>query len=161
MRLHTLAVGSAVTVLALSGLAASTASATPADRHHGRNRSRRLHLDGPLVARADGIKLKINEDATVRNLYLDLRAGRPIRVGTSIRASSSPWSSPGRSTRKLGAGRRRRTPPARPSPSRTAFRPQPRRTAPAVLEITADLPELTSTEDFRQDRDKPKCRSRS
>ncbi len=30
MRLHTLAVGSAVTVLALSGLAASTASATPA-----------------------------------------------------------------------------------------------------------------------------------
>ena len=33
MRLHTLAVGSAVTVLALSGLVASTASATPASRH--------------------------------------------------------------------------------------------------------------------------------
>ncbi len=74
MRLHTLAVGSAVTVLALSGLAASTASATPAT---GTSRTDFVDytLAGPVVARADGIKLKINQDATVRTATLTYEVG--------------------------------------------------------------------------------------
>ena len=98
MRLHTLAVGSAVTVLALSGLAASTASATPATG------SVTTHPVTPPTAlwpvrsrrRRTEIKLKINDDATVRNFTLTYGPGGQPRAGTSIRASCSLWSSPGR-----------------------------------------------------------------
>ena len=74
MRLPTLAVGSAVTILALSGLVASTASATP-----GTGTTRTDFVDGilagPDVAKADGIKLKNRQDATVRTFTLTYAVG--------------------------------------------------------------------------------------
>ena len=157
MRLHTLAVGSAVTILALSGLVASTASATPA-----KGISRTEFVDGilkPDVVRADGIKLKTKQDSTVRTFTLTYDVGGESgwheHPGIVIAVVKS-----GAVDRKLGCERAERFTEGQ------AFTEVGRHfvsnpgDVPAVLEITAIFPTDTK-EEFRHDLDKPKCRSRS
>jgi len=160
MRLHTLAVGSAVTVFALSGLAASTASATPATGSVTTNPSTppTALLAGPLKAKADGVSLKINDDATVR--YFDLTYGpgatsgwhkhpgivlAVVKSGTVTRKSKCERTetfTAGQAFTEVGAH----------------FVRNPG-TEPAVLGITQILP--ADAPAFRVDIERPKCHRRS
>jgi len=158
MRVHTLAVASAVTVLALSGLAASSASATP-----GSGTSRTDFVDYALaergVARGDGIKLKNRDEATVRTFTLTYAVG-----------GESGWHEhPGIVLALVKSGTVERQLGCRKAVAYTkgdAFTESGLHfvrnsgTEPAVLEITAIFPAGTD-EEFRQDRDEPKCRSHS
>ena len=157
MRLPTLAVGSAVTILALSGLAASTASATPAT-----GTSRTEFVDGilkPGVVRADGIKLKTKEDSTVRTFTLTYDVGGESgwheHPGIVIAVVKS-----GVVDRKLGCKRAERFTAGQAFTEVGPHFVSNPGNVPAVLEITAIFP-TDLTDEFRRDLDKPKCHSRS
>jgi len=157
MRLPTLAVGSAVAILALSGLAASTASATPAT-----GTSRTEFVDGTLkpgMVRADGIKLKAKEDSTVRTFTLTYdvggQSGWHEHPGIVIAVVKS-----GAVDRKLGCKRAERFTTGQAFTEVGPHLVSNPGGVPAVLEITAIFP-TELTEEFRHDLEKPKCRSRS
>jgi quercetin dioxygenase-like cupin family protein len=160
MRLHTLAVGSAVTVLALSGLAASTASATPATGSVTTNPTTPLkaRLAGPLKAKADGVSLKIKEDATVRHFDLTYGPG----------ATSGWHEHPGIVLAVVKSGTVTRKTKCEPTETFTVgqaftevgahFVRNPG-TEPAVLGITQILP--ADAPAFRVDLERPKCHRHS
>lgn len=172
MRLHTLAVGAAVTVLAASGLGGSIAAATPATGPATSTVPTPVPapatLDGPLTAKSDGIKLKISKDALVRNFNLTYPVG-----------SASGWHShPGIVLAVVKSGTVvRKLPCEKPEvftagDAFTEAGPHFVRNyyevgstdpdaQPAVLIITQLLPAGTPANEFRGDEPKPKCRSHS
>lgn len=156
MRLPTLAVGSAVAILALSGLVASTASATPAT---GTTRTDFVDgiLAGPDVARADGIKLKNRQDSTVRTFTLTYAVGGESgwheHPGIVIAVVKS-----GTVDRKSGCHRAERFTAGQAFTEVGPHFVSNPGDVPAVLEITAIFPTDTE-EEFREDLPKPRCRS--
>ena len=160
MRLPTLAVGSAVTVLALSGLVASTASATPPvnPTPPSPNPPPEAILAGPLTARADGIKLKIRDDAVVRNFTLTYLPGansgwhaHPGIVLAVVKEGTVYQKLPCQRAKKFTVGQ-----------AFTEAGPhfvENRGEVNAELIITQIAPAGTVGPEFREDLPKPRCRS--
>jgi len=160
MRLPTLAVGSAVTVLALSGLVASTASATPPvyPTAPSPNPPPEATLAGPLTAKADGIKLKIRDDAVVRNFNLTYVPGansgwhaHPGIVLAVVKAGTVYQKLPCQRAKKFTVGQ-----------AFTEAGPhfvENRGEVNAELIITQIAPAGTVGPEFREDLPKPRCRS--
>jgi len=160
MRLHTLAVGAAVTVLALSGLVASTASATSPTGTVTTNPSDPLEatLKGSLKAKADGITLKISEDAIVRDFELTYGPGATSgwheHQGIVVAVVQS-----GTVSRQLPCKRARTFTTGQAFTEVGPHFVRNPGTVPAVLTITQILP--ADAERFRDEVDEPKCRSHS
>jgi hypothetical protein len=160
MRLHTIAVGSAVTILALSGLVASTASATPPvnPTPPSPNPPPEAILAGPLTARADGIKLKIRDDAVVRNFTLTYLPGansgwhaHPGIVLAVVKTGTVHQKLPCQRAKKFTVGQ-----------AFTEAGPhfvENRGDVNAELIITQIAPAGTVGPEFREDLPKPRCRS--
>jgi hypothetical protein len=171
MRLHTLAVGSAVTVLALSGLAASTASATPAEGPPTTTNPSPVPppatLDGPLTAKSDGIKLKIGRDAIVRNFTLTYPIGassgwhsHPGIVLAVVKSGTVVRKLPCEKSEVFTAGEAFTE--AGPHFVRNYYKDSSDPDAkPADLIITQLLPAGTPSNQFRGDEPKPKCHRHS
>ena len=167
MRLRSFVTGSAVLALAASGLAGSTALATP-----GSGTSTippapipEYSLDGPVRAHSDGIKLKTKDDAVVRTFTLTYApggySGWHQHPGIVLAVVTS-----GAVTRRLGCE------PAKTFTKGQAFTEVGRHYVanadtrstggtPAVLEITQIAPAGTTGPAFREDLPAPKCGPRT
>ena len=161
MRLSTVAVGSAVTILALSGLVASTASATPGS---GATPSHRVDatLDKSQDAKADGIKLKLKDDAAVRSFTLTYAPGaysgwhqHPGIVIAVVKEGAVLRKLPCQKAERFVAGQAFTE--VGPHFVRNANREATG--ASAVLLITQVVPAETPLDEYREDLPKPRCRS--
>ena len=159
MRMHTLAVGSAVTVLALLRLSPPRPPRQPPPPTPPAPISIDYDPGRTVVARANGVRLKINQDATVRTTTLTY----------AVRGQSGWHEHPGIVIALVKSGTVERQLGCRKAVTYTAGEAfteyglhlvRNPGTVPAVLEITAIYPADTE-EDFRQDRDEPKCRSQA
>ena len=160
-RTTTIAAGIAAATLGLSGLLALSADATPAVGPPVSTPAppRENTLAGPLRARADGISLRVTDDAVVRDFTLTYRPG-----------DDSGWHQhPGIVLATVQAGTVVRTLPCRRPQAFTvgqAFTEvgphfvANRGSADAVLSITQIAPAGTTGAAFREDLPAPTCRHR-
>jgi quercetin dioxygenase-like cupin family protein len=168
MRLRSFVAGSAVLALAASGLAGSTALATPGAGTTTQPPAPipEYTLDGPVRASSDGIKLKTKDDAVVRTFTLTYASG-----------GYSGWHAhPGIVLAVVQSGTVKRKLPCEPAKTFTAGQaftevgphyvfnadktPNGAGT-PAVLQITQIAPADTTGPAFREDLPAPRCHPRT
>jgi len=164
MRLRSFVVGSAVLTLAASGLAGSTALATP-----GAGTTTlppapipEYRLDGPVRAHSNGVKLKTSRDAVVRSFTLTYESGgfsgwhkHPGIVLAVVQSGTVKRKLPCRRAEIFTAGQAF-TEVGKHYVSNADKTPEGAGT-PAVLLITQIAPKGTTGLEFRKDLAKPRC----
>ena len=170
MRLRSFITGSAVLALAASGLAGSTALATPGagtvTDPAPPTPIPKYSFDRPVRAHADGIKLKTADDAVVRMFTLTYKSGgysgwhkHPGIVLAVVQSGTVKRKLPCQHAETFKAGQAF-TEVGRHYVYNADQTPKGAGT-PAVLKITQIAPEGTTDQEFRKDVDKPTCGPRT
>lgn len=164
MRLRSFAAGSAVLALAASGLAGSTALATPSGGTTTVPPAPipEYSLDGPVRAHSDGIKLKTRDDAVVRSFTLTYASGgfsgwhqHPGIVLAVVQSGTVKRKLPCEHAKTFTAGQAFTE--VGPHYVFNADKTADGAGTPAVLLITQIAPEGTTDKEFREDLPKPRC----